>query len=97
MQEGDHSGRFVPPAHSPQDMHQPSPSPYPYFGAYQPPPQSMRAGSVPLNISSTPSSRGETPYHTSSSHRSFTGGSGSEASSRASSAVPGSEATTIKL
>ncbi|KAG1747041.1 uncharacterized protein EDB91DRAFT_1079679 [Suillus paluster] len=81
------------PQHSPapQDMHQPSPSPYPYFGAHRPPPQSMRAGSMPQNISSTPSSRGETPYHTGSGHHPFTGGSGSEVSLWAPSVVPGSD------
>jgi hypothetical protein len=79
------------PQHSPQDIHQPSPSPYPYFGAHQPPPQSMCAGSMPQNISATPSSRGETLYHHNSGHRPFVGGSGSKASSRAPSVVPGSD------
>ncbi|KAG1726629.1 uncharacterized protein EDB91DRAFT_1263606 [Suillus paluster] len=75
--------RSTSPQHSP-DMRQPSP--YPFFGAHQTPVWSMRAGSVPQNFSSnSTSSRGETPY------RHFAGDSGSEASSRAPSVVPGSE------
>jgi hypothetical protein len=49
------------------------------------------AGSVPQNISATPSSRGETLYHHNSGHRPFVGGSGSEVSLWAPSVVPGSD------
>jgi hypothetical protein len=53
---------------------------------------SMRAGNMPKKISSTPSSRGGTPYHsTSSGHRPFIGGSGSEASLYAPCVVPAND------
>jgi hypothetical protein len=53
---------------------------------------SMRTGNMPKKISSTPSSRGGTPYHsTSSGHRPFTGGSGSEASLYAPCVVPAND------